>query len=187
MRDIPAPVLAVLGDRVQHLALFFRLELDTDPLFLWSGLGPKTYEGDVYQGVGDLLSVSSIAESVDLTAASVQFRLSGVPAELIGRSLFEAVRLRPVRIILVWFSGAAFDTALGGLELYRGFADTLVVTEGSDTAEILLNTENRLIELRRGTGRVWSGEDQRSIRDPNDTGFDRVAKLAELDLGEWGQ
>ena len=45
----------------------FDVTVTTDELNLWSGRGDLAYGGDTYTGVGDLLSISQMQETSDMS------------------------------------------------------------------------------------------------------------------------
>ena len=47
-------------------------------MYLWSGTGPYTIAGQTYLGMGDLGTVSTVAESISTTAQGVTLTLSGI-------------------------------------------------------------------------------------------------------------
>lgn len=190
MRDIPPAVQALLGNDVTYPAYFLDLDLDSGPIRIWTGRGPMTYDpGDgavSYDGLGDFIAISSVEERADLAANNVRVTLSGIPSDYVAKALTEQFRGRRARMHLVFFTDATFATIAGGFELYSGFGDVSEMAEDGQTARFTLTVENRLIELQAATTRVWTRRDQRSLRDPDDSFFDNVERIQELDLGQWG-
>lgn len=185
MRAIPTAVTDLLGNRVQFRALFMDLDANTQ-IRIWTGVGQRTYNSQVYEGVGDFVQVGSVEEQSDLSAASVEVTLSGIPGEYAAVALTEPMIGRVARIHWVWFTDDTFATIAGGFEMYRGFVDTWQLEDNGETATARLVIENRLIEAQTATLRTWTAEDQRGLVNANDGFFDNVPDVQELDLGNWG-
>lgn len=186
MRDIPPAVQSLLGTSPQYMAFFMELERSGAPLRIWTGVGQKAWQGGTYEGVGELIGVSRVEETTELAAPSLSFTLSGIPPEHVQTALSEQLRGNLAKLWWVWFTDETFATIAGGFEVHRGFADVSRIREDGESAVYSLTVESRLVEMQSSSGRVWTEQDQRQLRDSSDGFFDHVAAIQELDLGQWG-
>lgn len=159
-------------------------ELIHTQLYLWNGIGDLTVDSVTYVGTGTLLDISSMKESSDLTANGMSLTLSGVTEPLISKARDVDYQGREVKIFL----GAmdATNTVIADPALiFSGFMDTMIITDGAETATIRLTVENRLIEFQRSRIRRYTAEDQK-IDYPADKGLEFVAEMSEKEI-VWGK
>src|SRR3990167_8460946 len=116
-------------------------------LYLWSGYGALSWNGQTWTGAGELLSVSPLTENSDVMAEGVQISLSGIPADLITKALGEVRQGAPV-IIWQGFLTAAGAVVTSPNQAFGGRMDTCSIAEGGDTARITLTVESRLADLK---------------------------------------
>jgi hypothetical protein len=153
-------------------------------LRLWTGLGEIPWNGHIWMGLGIMVSISSIRESVDIRADGITLTLSGIPNEMLSLGLNEAVQGNPVRI---WF-GVLDEQDNVIADPYMAFAgrmDVPTITEEATTASISLSVENRLIDLQRTRERRYTDNDQQ-IDYPGDRGLEYVPNVQEWN-GIWGK
>lgn len=157
--------------------LFVAVELmfDIGPLRIWSGVGNKIIEGNTYTGTGSLLDVSGIEESDSLSSPGATVVLNGVDSSVISLAIQEPYQNRVCRILLG--SGEDF------FEIFSGFMDVMTIEDSSDTCQISLSVESRLILLDRKVPLRYTQETQES-RYPGDTFFSYVASLQDKKV-EW--
>ena len=78
-RTLTSGMLGVTTADVVRPAYFVRMVFDSgespNVLNLWSGVGDLAYGGNTYTGVGDLLSISAVAESSDISATGINVQL----------------------------------------------------------------------------------------------------------------
>ncbi len=70
---------------------FVKMEFDGGDTNLWSGIGDKVFGGDTYLGIGDLGSISTAEEGVELRDYAITFRLTGLKASFLATALGEHV------------------------------------------------------------------------------------------------
>ena len=76
-RTLPATMAT--GVEAVSIDVFFAIELflDTTTLRFWSGLGEATIQGETYVGSGNMIQISSVDESRDISAKGATLTLSG--------------------------------------------------------------------------------------------------------------
>ena len=188
-RVLSAEMLAVATADVVRPIYLVKAEFDSTPpedrnLYLWSGFGDLTFNGKNYLGVGNLLSISAVDESTDLTATGASIVLSGIQSPLLAIARDEDYQGRPITIYL----GALDDTGdliASPTVLFSGFMDVMTISEAGETSTISVTAENKLIAFDRSYVRRYTAEDQK-IDYPNDMGFEFVAKIADQEI-IWGR
>ena len=188
-RALSAEMLAVATADIVRPIYLVKAEFDSTPpedrnLYLWSGFGDLTFDGKNYLGVGNLLSISAVDESTDLTATGASIVLSGIQSPLLAIARDEDYQGRPITIYL----GALDDTGdliASPTILFSGFMDVMTIAEAGETSTISVTAENKLIAFDRSYVRRYTAEDQK-IDYPNDMGFEFVAKIADQEI-IWGR
>jgi len=188
-RALSAEMLAVATADIVRPIYLVKAEFDSTPpedrnLYLWSGFGDLTFNGKNYLGVGNLLSISAVDESTDLTATGASIVLSGIQSPLLAIASDEDYQGRPITIYL----GALDDTGdliASPTVLFSGFMDVMTISEAGETSTISVTAENKLIAFDRSYVRRYTAEDQK-IDYPNDMGFEFVAKIADQEI-IWGR
>jgi hypothetical protein len=180
-RDISTPVnTAVAAAEIQP---FFAVDLLFDSpneLYLWSGYGTKTIAGKDYLGAGELLAISSVTETNDISAQGATITISGVPSDLLAKAFNEPYQNRGCNIYF-GVVGSEDDYA----SVFAGYLDTMNITEGPETGTIELSVENRLIDLERARVFRYTDSFQKS-QFTGDKGLEFVASLQDQRL-PWGK
>lgn len=176
----------------------------SSPLYLWTGNGTVSIEGNSYIGTGQFLELSAFEETTDISARNATLTLSGIPSDLLSLALQIPYQGRKCIIQFGVFTtgnilkedGAYLLKEDGGkfiLEateksrsiVFSGFMDQMKITEAGDTSQISLIVESRLVDLERVRVRRYTSEDQKS-RFTGDLGFDFVNDLQDKELF-WGR
>ena len=161
---------------------FFAVEMLFDgnnALRLWTGVGEKIVGGDTYIGSGNLLSVSDIEETSEMSVRGATLSLSGIPSEVISLALTEPYQGRVCNIYFGLDSEGVFN------EIFSGYMDQMNIEESADTATIEVTVENKLVDLERARVARYTSGYQKSIY-PNDLGLDFVESLQDKQL-PWGR
>ena len=187
-RTLTSGMLAVTTADVVRPAYFVRMVFDSgespNELNIWSGVGDLTYGGNTYTGVGDLLSISDIRETSDISATGINVVLAGIKSSFIVIAKDHEYQGRPLSVSL-----GAFDS-VGALIadpviVFSGFMDTMVIAENGEYSTINVSVENKLIAFERSKVRRYTAEDQK-IDYPTDKGFEFVTAIVQKEI-IWGR
>ena len=179
---------AVTTADVVRPAYFVRMIFDSgespNVLNIWSGVGDLAYGGNTYTGVGDLLSISEIKETSDISATGINVSITGIKSSFIVIAKNHEYQGRALTVSL-----GAFDS-VGSLIadpviLFSGFMDTMIIAENAEYSTITVSVENKLIAFERSKIRRYTAEDQK-IDYPADKGFEFVAAIVQKDI-LWGR
>jgi len=164
--------------------LIAHFDFPNEPVRAWSGIGTLTWDGHDWIGVGTLGEVAAIEETLEVRATGGEFRLSGVPSDLLLEVSQTPLQNRPVKLWLSFMQEDWLGLAADPVLIFQGRMDTLEITDGGSTATIVLRAENRLRDLERERIRRYTTEDQASEY-AGDLGFAYVPELQEFEI-HWG-
>lgn len=120
------------------------LDYSSGHVYAHDGVGPLTWGGHTYDGVGQYGGINVVTESLDVIARSVKLTLSGVDASLITHVMAEVSQGRAATIYLAFVdqaTGALVDTPE---TIWAGKMDTHDVEIDDGVAVITVNCESRL-------------------------------------------
>lgn len=183
--DIDAMAVQKLTEGNQNLVFALKLEFDTETIRLHSGMGELTIDGEVYEGAGTLLSISDIEDSSELRSSGVTFALSGMNPEVLGYALSEDYQNRKATLKMAFLSGGT-DHVVGVMDTYTGRMMQISIADNAESgATIQVQTENRLVDLRRPSNYRYTKESQNYLH-PDDTSLDEVAAIQDMQIF-WGR
>ena len=187
-RTLTTAMRNVTTANVVRPAYFVRMVFDSgespNVLNLWSGVGDLAYGGNTYTGVGDLLSISSIDETSDISASGINVAITGIKSSFLVIAKNHEYQGRPLSVSLGAFddNGALIaDPVI----VFSGFMDTMTIAESGSTSTIKISVENKLISFERSKVRRYTAEDQK-IDYPTDKGFEFVTAIVEKEI-IWGR
>jgi len=186
---------------------FFATELrfDNNIIRMWTGQGTLVLEdGTEWIGLGQLLDISSIEETSEMSVKGATITLSGIPSELLSLALSTPYQGRIAKIYFGTFQQGSIlqetgnyillqdgskinleSMATGFNELFSGYMDQMNIEEAGDTATIEMAVENKLIDLERARVARFTSGYQKSIY-AGDLGLDFVEDLQDKQI-PWGR
>lgn len=181
-------MLAALTSTELNLAIFIEATFATGTVYLWSGIGPISWNGNTWTGLGALLSVSPSEETSTVEAKGLQLTLNGFDATLLPDVMNEFALLQPVTVYLGCFSSGSLIAS--PLITFSGRMDEPTVSVSSDENDrtvgtISINCESPLADMNVAVDRRYTIEDQQADW-PGDLGFSFVDQLQEITIN-WGQ
>ena len=187
-RTLTSGMTAVTTDDIVRPIYLVRMVFDAgeqpNELNLWSGVGDLTYDGDIYGGVGDLLGISEIRETSDISATGINVTLNGVKTSLIALAKSHEYQGRPLTVSLGAFD-ASGSLIANPVIVFSGFMDTMIIAENGEYSTITISVENKLIAFERSKVRRYTAEDQK-IDYPTDKGFEFVTAIVQKEI-IWGR
>jgi hypothetical protein len=177
-RELDSNINSAIG--LDVVEPFFTLDLEFDSpneVYLWSGLGELSLDGNTYQGAGELLGISELRESSDIAAYGAELTLSGIPTSLITDALQENYQGRKSIVKFGVISGGVTYAST----VFSGEMDQMNIQMGPDTCSITLDVESRLVDLNRPRIKRYTDADQKS-RYPTDEAFGFVTRLQSESL-----
>jgi hypothetical protein len=182
-RNLDTSLKTALQADVVLPRLLIKADFDSGTVYLWSGNGDLSWDGQTWSGASSLLHVTSMEEGTEIKANGTNIVLSGIPSDMLSLALSEQYQGRSVVIYL-----GAIDSSntfvTDPIILFRGFMDIMSINESAETATIGVTVENRLIDFERPRVFRYTSEDQK-IKYPDDLGFDFVNDLQDKKI-RWG-
>lgn len=188
---------------------FFAVQMffDTQTLNFWTGLGELTVGGVTYTGTGQLMQISELSETAEISAKGATITLSGIPSNLISLALTEPYQGRLCKIYfgaidanriyltdedgnyILNEDSSKIDISIGDpndiVEVFTGYMDQMNIEEGAETSTIGLAVESKLIDLERPRVFRYTDANQKS-RFTDDKGFEFVEDLQDKRFN-WGR
>jgi len=157
---------------------------DSSELNIWSGVGDLSFDSVTYTGLGDLLSISDIKETSDISATGINVSLSGVKTSLIAIAKDQDYQGRELTVRLGAFNESGSLIA-DPVIIFSGFMDTMTIAEAGNYSTISIAVENKLVAFERSKIRRYTAEDQK-IDHPTDKGFEFVTSIVQKQI-IWGR
>tara|TARA_B110000114_G_scaffold169968_1_gene194303 strand:+ start:64 stop:642 length:579 start_codon:yes stop_codon:yes gene_type:complete len=157
---------------------------DSSQLNIWSGIGDLSFDSVTYTGLGDLLSISEIKETSDISATGISVSLSGVKTSLIAVAKDQDYQGRELTVRLGAFNESGSLIA-DPVIIFSGFMDTMTIAEAGAYSSITIAVENKLVAFERAKVRRYTAEDQK-IEYPADKGFEFVTSIVQKEIF-WGR
>jgi len=204
-RDLSTDTIESLSADVVYPFFAIELQFDGNIVRMWTGQGTLVLDdGSQWVGLGQLLSISAIEETSEMSVKGASISLSGIPSELLSLALSEPYQGRIAKIYFGTFllgsllqestsfillqdgSKINLETSAANFnELFSGYMDQMNIEEAGDTATIEMMVENKLIDLERARVARFTSGYQKSVY-PGDLGMDFIEDLQDKKIS-WGR
>ena len=205
-RDLDLGTIEAISKEVVYPFFAVELMFDGDEVLrMWTGQGTLVLnDGTQWIGAGNLLDVSSIEETAEMSVKGATLTLSGVPSEVLSLALREPYQGRVCNIYFGTFyndqllqedgayillqDGSRINIKSGEKgfnQLFSGYMDQMNIEDGPESSTIELRVENRLIDLERARVARFTSAYQKSIY-PGDKGLDYLEDMQDKPL-TWGK
>lgn len=170
-------------------AVLVHMDFLDAPKRWWTGFGDLEVAGHRWQGLGDLISISPISTTYQVSAEQVTFELAATPEMLaLARAAKGRVRDRPVTIylqlmamddVVVDADAIQHGQPIGSpLSLYSGTMQRMPWgAEGPNKRTIRVECEGLFFRRNQPPRGRWTDADQKA-RHPGDRGFERLPLYA---------
>lgn len=161
--------------------LFFRMTHSQGIILAWDGLGNRTFNGEVYTGIGNMASVEGVSRSRDLQTHEVVVTLNGVPYSALT-SIDQSIKGERATITAAWYTVGGVLVA--SRVVFDGLGDFLAVPFGARTVSLRCHLRGLMADWARAPQAFYTPSDQ-ARRFPGDTGFDYVKTLENTTVTGW--
>lgn len=183
-QGIDSSIVTALGEDLTYPFLAVKGFFDSGNVRVWSGNEDATIEGETYIGAGSLIQVSDIKETAELSSNGVSVTISGMDATVLNLALTENYQNRKL-IVLVGFLDGGTNEIKGVMNMFTGRMISMNISDSTTTSTIVINAENRLIDMRRPSKLRYTSESQKFISS-TDTSFNRVMQMIDKEI-VWGR
>jgi hypothetical protein len=204
-RDLSVNTIENISENVVYPFFATELRFDGNIVRMWTGQGTLVLsDGTEWVGLGQLLNISSIEETSEMSVKGASISLSGIPSNLLSLALSEPYQGRIAKIYFGTFQQGSIlqetsdyillqdgsrinleSTSTGFNELFSGYMDQMNIEESGDTATIEMMVENKLIDLERARVARFTSGYQKSVY-PGDLGMDFIEDLQDRKIS-WGR
>lgn len=183
MRDLTTLMAAEVDKAALKPVIFVYAEFQSGPIYVWSGVGSISWNGQTWMGVGKFGSVGPMQETEDVAATNLTLTLSGIPSDLLGYALTE---VRQGKLARVWLGAVDdnFNVIVDPYESFSGRIDVAAIDEGAESSVISITVESVLVDMQRDRSVFYTDQAQQA-EFPLDKGFEYVPQLQEKSV-RWG-
>lgn len=162
-------------------AVLVHMDFRDTPKRWWTGFGDLQVNGHLWQGLGDLITISPISSSYQVSAEQVTFEVAATPEMLaLALAAKDRVRDRSVTVYLQLFAmedaeGAERGQPIGSpMALYSGTMTKMPwAANGPSQRTIRVEAEGVFFRRNAAPRGRWTDSDQKA-RYPGDKGFERL-------------
>ena len=184
MRDLSSAVQSAIESSQVAPFLLFEGLFASGYVRVWSGYGELTWNGNIWEGVGSLGSISSIQETSEIQANGISVSMTGIPAEFISLVLEESEQGKSGKVYL-GFMDSSNQVIADPYLCFEGKLDIPSIQEEGESSTVTITYESRLIDLQRPREtRLTNEEQQREF--VGDLGCEFVPAMKEIIL-TWGR
>jgi hypothetical protein len=180
-----ATITAIQQDVVNHFFAVSVVILDANnaeqTVRVWTGIGDKTIDNEVYTGAGTMLNISGIDETQDFAMNGITIGLT-MDSDFLLNFTSKEYQGKEVEVKLVFADTAG--AVLGSMLYFQGFTDLISYKQGKDTSVLALKAENKLLKFGKSASLFYTAEGQKRFY-PTDQGFDSVTTIQDQNL-TWG-
>jgi hypothetical protein len=173
-RPMSPAMLTGLTQGLLQPALFVSIAFANETLYIWSGIGSITWNGETWLGVGNLGGISMIEDGTTLDARGITITLSGIDSTALAEALQNLQIALPVTIYFGLFSSGSLiaDPFIA----WQGRTDRATIDVSGETSTIALQCESRLLDMDISPDRRYTLEDSQ-IFNPGDLGMQFVSSI----------
>jgi hypothetical protein len=182
-RGFSATIEAALDDERVDLALAVYLNWPGGAVRTWSGLGSKTWNAQTWTGVGELGSISQIADGLEKTDTGVEITLNYLDDTLRNEVNTNDPTGEDASIYL-WLMNVTTGAVTDGYELFSGYIDRVEIEDDGSTGRIIVRLASELARLSQSTFYTLSDAHQQLLFS-GDVGMEFAARMDEPIL--WGR
>ncbi len=185
-RTMSPAMLTAIQAPILRPAIFAELNFVTGPVYMWSGLGPITWNSHTWAGIGSLLGISVAEDGSTVEAKGITVTLSGIDPSLLADSLQEFQVGLPSRIYLGLFDGSSTPALIADpITAWAGKMDVPTIDVGGESAVIAIALESLLIEMNCPADRRYTLDDAQ-LDHPGDLGCMFTNSIQEI-TSYWGR
>lgn len=190
-RTLPAAVATAIannaaGTETLYWAILLQLGLDSGTVYMHSGVGDLSWNGQTWTGVGGMGTISGVPEDTGMSSTEIKvtlahFAIGALPDFIVEFDTNDPTK-RPWEMHLAFFDEDHVIKDV--LTLDKGGIGGVIMSESEETGQIEVSLVNETARLERADGLRLTDQHQQSIW-PGDKGLEFVT---DTNLGDipWG-
>jgi hypothetical protein len=167
-RNIDSTMASHLPDGVVYPAVLAKIVFRSAISYAWTGVGPLTWNGMTFLGLGSLAGIGPVAEGSSVQADGTTVSLSAIDNTLRTECLTDIAQGRPAQLWLAMLNAQGQVQGTPYL-LFKGSVDQPRFRIG-ESMDISLSLESRAVNGQRAGNRRYTAADQ-ALTNPLDSGF----------------
>lgn len=185
-RALTTGVKAASVAKLRNPVWFVFFDFYSGPVYVWSGVGPITWNGHTWLGLGQCGNVTGLTESVETQANGPVFTLTGARSTLIAAVFADNYSGRAVQAWLGMRDTSAGTVIADPYPIFTGRMDLIeIVRDDGQTFDVAVHAESKNYAPNQNDDRRVNDADQQ-IDFPGDTGLAYLASTGQRILA-WGQ
>jgi hypothetical protein len=192
-RPMSSAMLAALQAPVMWPAFFVQAQFNNggtlETVYMWTGLGPITWNGQTWLGLGSFLGITTAEEGTTVEAKGIALTLSAIDVSLLADALQNFQVGLPVIVYLGLFDGPPSSPPpsliASPIPWWSGKMDQPTFDISGTGCTITISCETPLIEMNCSVERRYTLDDSQ-LSNPGDLAFMFVAGLQER-TDYWGR
>lgn len=189
-RTLSPEVLAMIAAELLEPVVFLFADFPSQPRRIWTGKGDYNDGTNVWTGVGGIIGIESISETVDTGAQGLKVSLNGLDQDLVNQLTSDAYQKERCEILLGFWdrtSTNAPDIVMLPEPLWRGVLDADDVMFSAKAANLTIYCEHRLVDILRKREWRYTDRDQQLLNPgEGDTGLSKIEQIQDLEI-TWGR
>lgn len=174
---LPEDVSAVVSSRNPGIGFLIKFDFVSVTKRVWTGFGKlPTLDGNVWDGLGDIISIDGLSQLSSTSASSGTLTVSGVSASLLQTAIGEEDEYlqQPVSFFLQGFQGRTLisNPCTLAVRIMTG----MEISRTGDTRSIAITHESPYIGRNQGANGYYTDQDQQR-RFPGDRACERTPFL----------
>lgn len=161
MRSLTPDTIAQLTSSVIRPIFLVSLAFANETVYVWSGVGTLSWNGQSWLGIGDLGKISAISETTAVEAQGITLVLSGFDSNLLSESMTQ-ITTGGAATVYFGFLSATGTVIDNPIIAYSGMMDQSQIKMGTTTSTITIDVENKLTQLNRSRGGRYTDADNRA-------------------------
>ena len=185
-RTIDTATDGELDKQVIGIGVLIYLDFPGDPVRMWTGNYPLTWDGETWSGVSDLVSLSSVSESLDGTVQGMAVSLGGLELTAYQVESLGDYQGRDAQVWVV-FTDPETGLVVGDPVLtFEGLMDSDETEDDGEGVGVTINLERRDADQLRPRPLRYTHADQQLVTDGGtDIGLTFVTAVQQNNL-RWG-
>lgn len=187
-RNLSPEVIALIQAGVIEPAVFFYADFPSGVRRLWTGAGNYTDdESNVWQGIGGIINIEGVDESIDTAARGIKISISGLDTALVTSVLEEAYQGRRAEMRLGFWNRALNTVVFTDEPVWKGTLDTDESTITGKSTQLTMFCEHRMVDILRKRELRYTDRDQQFLNPgEGDTGLSHIEAIMDKTIA-WGR
>lgn len=181
-RNIDSALLTAAQQEKLSLIMLVKLELDT-PIYAHTGVGNLIYEGNTYEGVGNLGNISAVSENLILENQEIDLSLSGINSAYISLLLNENFQGK-IATIYWGLRNLITNALIAPTVIFKGLISNDNIAAGKN-ASITLKLSHPFVRWKRSKVSRYTDAEQKALY-PTDKGLEFINRLIDQQI-IWGR